>query len=289
MFLNVMESMLGNVGDTSVGVLPHTSRLGFDLSNEKLDHGGFSSTILSDAGNTRAERHLHRDIEQSRRLVDRVGIGALGHLHERLSLGSDSIDGTRLGEPELELRLSERKVRAGTGLDLDKLVQVTLVDVKFQVLNLQNVGAAIVEKARIVGHNDGSHFGKRVKVLLHPGHIDNVQMVGGFVHEQDIGILKHGTRQGELHTPSSRQSGHGMVRLGLAIRHESDSREHGPHFFLGAAQSLDLGIDNNVFDTTQVRLFSLDISLDENGTNIGTVGETFHGVVGNGSHEGGLA
>lgn len=120
---------------------------------------------------------MHGDIKQGRRLVAGVGEGALGHLHECLTLGLDTLDGSGLREPELELGLREREVGTSTGLDLDKLVQVSLVLVELQVLNLKDVGAAIVQESRVVGHNDSSHIVKRLEVLLHPSNIDNVQAV----------------------------------------------------------------------------------------------------------------
>mmetsp|Transcript_25309 Transcript_25309/g.45842 ORF Transcript_25309/g.45842 Transcript_25309/m.45842 type:complete len:202 (-) Transcript_25309:262-867(-) len=52
---NVMESMLGDVSNTCVRVLPHISLLGLNLSNEKLDHRGLSSSILSNASDTRTQ------------------------------------------------------------------------------------------------------------------------------------------------------------------------------------------------------------------------------------------
>mmetsp|Transcript_7344 Transcript_7344/g.13350 ORF Transcript_7344/g.13350 Transcript_7344/m.13350 type:complete len:216 (-) Transcript_7344:307-954(-) len=151
------------------------------------------------------------------------------------------------------------------------------------------MGTAIIQKTGIVRHNDGSDISEGVKVLLHPCNVDDIQVIGGLIHEQNIGLLKHGTREGELHAPSTRKRGHGVIGLGLAVRHETDIGKHSPDILATAAQSLNLGIDRNVVDTTQVTLFSLDIGLDENGTHVGAVGETLDGVVRDGSHEGGLS
>mmetsp|Transcript_3700 Transcript_3700/g.5375 ORF Transcript_3700/g.5375 Transcript_3700/m.5375 type:complete len:351 (-) Transcript_3700:1910-2962(-) len=142
--LNVVESVLSDVSDTGIGVLPHISNLRLDLSDQKLDHGRLSGTVLTNTGNTRAQTDLNGDIEQSRLFVTGVGKGAATHLHEGLTLGLNTLDRTRLGEIELELTLLERKVSTSTRLDLDELIQVTLEGIELQVLNLQDVGTAIV-------------------------------------------------------------------------------------------------------------------------------------------------
>ena len=187
MFLNVVESMLGDVGNTGVGVLPDKTSLGLDLSNKELNHGRLTGTILSNTCNTGRKGDLDRDIEESRCVVHGVGEGTLGHLHEGLTLGLDTFDGSRLGELELQLGLSEGEVSTSTWLGLHELIKVTLVSVELQVLNLQDMGTAVVEETGVVGHHDGSDAVEGVDVLLHPGNVDNIQVVGGFIKEQDIG------------------------------------------------------------------------------------------------------
>mmetsp|Transcript_8622 Transcript_8622/g.12728 ORF Transcript_8622/g.12728 Transcript_8622/m.12728 type:complete len:380 (-) Transcript_8622:2091-3230(-) len=61
--LNMVESVLSDVSDTGIGVLPHISNLRLDLSDQKLDHGRLSGTILANAGNTRTQTDLNGDIE----------------------------------------------------------------------------------------------------------------------------------------------------------------------------------------------------------------------------------
>ena len=172
--LNVMEGVLGDVGNTSVGVLPHFSDLRNNLSNEKLNHGRFTGSIFSDTGNAGTERNLHRNIEKRGSLVDRVSESTLAHLHEGLSLGSDSFDGSGLGELELHLGLAEREVGTGLWVGLNVFVQISLEGVELQVVERHDVRTAIVQKSGIVTDNDGSHVGERVQVGLDPGHIDDV-------------------------------------------------------------------------------------------------------------------
>mmetsp|Transcript_13608 Transcript_13608/g.19363 ORF Transcript_13608/g.19363 Transcript_13608/m.19363 type:complete len:242 (-) Transcript_13608:237-962(-) len=241
--------MLGNVGNTSVGVLPDISDLRFDLTNKKLNHGRLSGPVLSDTGNTRRQRHLHRNIEECWLLITWVSESTLGHFHESFTLGLDTLDRTRLGELELHLGLGEREVRTGTRLDLDELIEVTLVRMQLQVLNLHNVGTAVVKETRVVRNHDTSNVGERVDVLLHPGNIDNIEMVGRFIEKQNIGLLKHSTSKGKLHTPSTGESGHSVIGLGLSIRNETDSGKHFPHLLPGTSKLLDLLINEDILDT----------------------------------------
>mmetsp|Transcript_3871 Transcript_3871/g.6400 ORF Transcript_3871/g.6400 Transcript_3871/m.6400 type:complete len:242 (+) Transcript_3871:1046-1771(+) len=241
--------MLGNVGNTSVGVLPNISFLRFDLTDKKLNHSRLSGSVFSDTGNTGRQRHLDRNIEEGWFLIAWVSESTLRHFHECFTLGLDTLDGTRLGELELHLRLGEGEVRTSTGLDLDKLIEVTLVSVQLQVLNLHDVGTTVVEETRVVRHHDTSDVGERVDVLLHPGNVDNIEMVSRFVKQQNIGLLKHGTGKGELHTPSTGESGHSVIGLGLSIRNETDSGKHFPHLLPGTSKLLDLLIDENILDT----------------------------------------
>ena len=288
MGLNVVEGVLGDVGDTGVGVLPDRTLLGLDLSDEELDHGTLTGTVLANAGNTGAEGHLDGDVEEGGLVVDGVREGAAGHLHESLTLGLDTLDGTRLGEAELHLRLGDGEVGAGLGLELDELVEVALEGVELQVLDLKDVGAAIVEKAGIVRHDDGGNILEGVEVVLDPGNVDDVQVVGGLIEEKDIGIPKHGSRKSELHAPSTGEGRHGVVGLGLAILGETDGGQDLADLVLGDVHGLDILIGEDVLDAGQVRLLTLDIGLDEDGADLVSVGEALDLVVGDGAHEGSL-
>ena len=136
--------------------------------------------------------------------------------------------------------------------------------------------------------NDGSHVGQRVEVLLDPSDIDNIQVVGRFIQQKDIGLLKHGTRQSELHAPPTREGRHGVIGLGLAVVSETDRGQHRADFILGDTHGLNLFIGKDVLDARKMGLFPLDIGFDENGTDGGRVGETLDLVVGNGTHQSGL-
>jgi hypothetical protein len=45
----VVERMLGNVTNATIGMLPHSTRafIGFELTSQQLNHGGLTSTIFT--------------------------------------------------------------------------------------------------------------------------------------------------------------------------------------------------------------------------------------------------
>jgi hypothetical protein len=52
----------------------------------------------------------------------------------------------------------------GVGVVFDELREVALVGLELQALDLKDVGAAVVEEARIVRNHDCRHVGQRVDV-----------------------------------------------------------------------------------------------------------------------------
>lgn len=100
--INVVESVLGNVTDDQVGVLPHgTTQVGLSLTSQQLDQGGLSGTVGTKDGDSRRERDLKVDVVE---LLD-LGGGVLErnvlHLHEGLFLGLDTVEEWWSGELEL--------------------------------------------------------------------------------------------------------------------------------------------------------------------------------------------
>mmetsp|Transcript_5813 Transcript_5813/g.21044 ORF Transcript_5813/g.21044 Transcript_5813/m.21044 type:complete len:264 (-) Transcript_5813:2017-2808(-) len=124
--LDVVERVLGDVRHAGVRVLPHRAFLRNNLAREKLDHGGLAHTVRTDTRDARCQRHLHGDILYRRLLVHRVRVRAVGHLHQRLTLGLDAVDETRLGESHDETsRALEFKEGLSLGVLFDELRQVT--------------------------------------------------------------------------------------------------------------------------------------------------------------------
>jgi hypothetical protein len=149
-----MECMLGYVSDTSIRVLPNFTNLWFNFTNEQLNHGRLSGSILSNASNAGTQTDLDRNIEKGWFIIPRVGESATAHLHEGLTLGFNTLNRTWLGETELELASLESEVSTSARLNLNELVKVTLESMQLEVLDLQNIGAAIIKETTIVGHNN---------------------------------------------------------------------------------------------------------------------------------------
>ena len=63
MFLDVVEGVLGDVGDARVGVIPDIAGLEFDLTHQELDHRGLARAVLPHARDAGAEGHLNGDAE----------------------------------------------------------------------------------------------------------------------------------------------------------------------------------------------------------------------------------
>merc|ERR1711966_254552 len=285
----MVEGVLRDVSDTSVRVLPDVTGLWHNLSGKHLYHGGLSGSVLADASDTGSHRDLDGDVEKGWLGVSRVGEVALGHLHQGLTPGLDSGDRSRLWEVELELRRLELEERLGGRVLLDKSVKVTPESGELQVLDLEHVGAAVIQETRVVGHHNTGDFVQRVEVALNPSDVDDIQVVGRLVQQEDIGTLKHRTGKRELHSPASGKGGHGVERLGLAGVGETDVAEDLNDLVPRDTASLDGRILEDVVNARQVRKLSLDVGLDEHGPDLGRIWESLDLVTGDGPHQGSLS
>lgn len=63
MVVDVVESVLGDITNDQVGVLPGlTTLVGFHVTNKEFDEGRLSRTVRSKDGDTGGERNLESDI-----------------------------------------------------------------------------------------------------------------------------------------------------------------------------------------------------------------------------------
>ena len=74
MLLDVVESMLGHVGHSQVGVLPHSALWGLQLSGEQLDHGGLAGSVGSNDSHAGVEGDS--DADALKDLAGCVGVSA---------------------------------------------------------------------------------------------------------------------------------------------------------------------------------------------------------------------
>mmetsp|Transcript_5904 Transcript_5904/g.10834 ORF Transcript_5904/g.10834 Transcript_5904/m.10834 type:complete len:714 (+) Transcript_5904:2173-4314(+) len=220
MVLNVVERVLGNVGETHVRVLLHSSFAWNQLTTEQLNHGRLTCTVGTHDSDTGHQRHEDGHVRQN--LTSRVGISEpnTAHLQQRLGLGLDTLQETRIREPELQLGAGlQLIVLLGLRVQLDEGRQVTLVLLQLQSVEVDDVVAHTVQEARAVGHSHHRHVLEVDQVVLHPSNIPDVQVIGRLVQQQDISTTQDGTAQGKLHSPTSRQMVHGAIQHGISEIH----------------------------------------------------------------------
>ena len=54
-----------------------------------------------------------------------------------------------------------------------------------------------------MGDDDAGDRGQVGEVVLQPSDVGDVQVIGGLIEEQDVGVPEHGSCQGKLHLPTS--------------------------------------------------------------------------------------
>ena len=204
MHLNVLKSVLLNVTDTEVGMLLDLALGGDDLTGEQLDQGRLASTVGADNGHAGGKGKLAGDTAERR--LGSVGVGErdIRHADNSTSGRLDAGQDTRRRELELDVGSGEGIIGLGLGADVNEGSEVALVVAELLVgLVVVNVSGDVVEETGVVRNNQGGNVGVRLEVLLEPLDVGNIKMVSRFVEQQDIGLLKHGTRQGELHFPTT--------------------------------------------------------------------------------------
>mmetsp|Transcript_9670 Transcript_9670/g.23948 ORF Transcript_9670/g.23948 Transcript_9670/m.23948 type:complete len:871 (-) Transcript_9670:317-2929(-) len=286
--LEVVEGVLGNVGDTHVLVAPHGAGLGLGLAAEHLDDGRLAGAVGADHGNARRERGLERDVAHGGLVLAGVGEGAVVHLDDGLALGLDAVEQTGLGEGEGEVLVRELVVGLGAGHALDEGRQVALVVLELAVvLVVDDMGDDAVEETRVVRHDARRHGGERREVVLEPRDVGDVQVVGGLVEQEDVGVHEHSAGKRELHLPAAGKAGHDGVDAGrgVGVLDEAEIGEALPDVGLGA-----LGAHvAHVLDDGHVLLRALDVVLNVHSLEHVLGGEPVNLAVGNRTHEGGLA
>ena len=169
---------------------------------------------------------------------------------------------------------------------LDESSKVTLVVDKLLGLVVDDVGADLVKEARVVRNNQGSDVGVGLEVLLEPLDVGNIKMVGRFIEKEDIGAHQHGSGQGELHLPTTRQRADLLRLATLGTRRETNLLENGHDSVL--AFGLELGVLQAVVENGKISILTL-VVLDEAGADLILRRESLELAVGNGTHKSGLS
>jgi hypothetical protein len=136
--INVVESVLGNVTDDQVGVLPHgTTEVRLGLGGQDLDQSRFTGTVGTQDGDSGRKRDLERDVVQLLLRRSRVLERNISHLHQCLLLGLDTIKERRVGELELVV-LGNIQLEVGSGLGnvTDKGLEVTGISLELEVVQV---------------------------------------------------------------------------------------------------------------------------------------------------------
>lgn len=126
MLLNVVESVLSDVGHTQVGVLPDCAFRGFQLPSEQLDHCGLASTVGTNDSHTRVESNSNADTLKDLASGAWVGEANTGHLENGLVLCLDTLKEAGFWEGKLGGGCLQVVVSLSLWHPLDKLRQVAL-------------------------------------------------------------------------------------------------------------------------------------------------------------------
>lgn len=176
--IDVVESVLGDVTDDQVGVLPDFTLGGLSLTDKELDKGRLAGTVRTEDGDTGGEGDLEGDVVE---LLD-LGGGVLEvnvtHLGERLLLGLDTVEQRRSRELELVL-LSRVELVVSLGLRdlLDEGLKVASVSLDLEAVQVEDVCADLVQEAGVVGDNDGCAGGQAGQVVDQPLNVEDIQVL----------------------------------------------------------------------------------------------------------------
>ena len=285
MVIDMGERMLLDVGDTDVLVLVELTRSGDKLTGEDVDQGGLSGSVGTDNGDTGSERTLEVDVRDLRPGGTGVLEGHVLDLDDGLGLGLDTLEETRLGEGEVELRGTELVVRTSRRNLLGEGLEVTTVTLKLEALVVDDVLADVVQETRIVRHDDGS--ARRVlEVGLEPLDVLTIHMVGRLVEKENIGLLEHGTGKSQLHLPTTRERGDGSIEHILV---EVELEELATEIGVGNLDTVLAELVDRPAGDGLLGIVGIEIVLDEHGANLRLLGETLNLLVVDSAHEGGLA
>ena len=282
--IDVSESVLLNVGDTDVLVLVDLTAGGDQLTGQDVDQGRFTGTVGTNDGNTRAKGHLETDVGN----LGAGGTGVLeGHVvdtNDGLGLGLDTLKETRLGELEFEVGGTQLVVRTSGGKLLDELTQGTTVTLKLEALVVDDVLKNVVQEAAVVGDHDGSAR-RGFEVVLQPFDVLDVQVVGGLIEQENVGLFEHSTSQSQLHLPTTRKGGDGALEL---LAEETEFLELVLDIGLVGLQANFVELLDGPADNGLLRVGGVQVVLNEDGLDLILLGETLELLVVDSTHEGGL-
>mmetsp|Transcript_12146 Transcript_12146/g.21868 ORF Transcript_12146/g.21868 Transcript_12146/m.21868 type:complete len:547 (-) Transcript_12146:594-2234(-) len=282
--LHVVEGVLCEVGDAHHGVAPHGACRRLRLAREHLNEGRLAGAVAPNAGDTGREGALHCDVGKRGLVCLGVSVIHLSHLEQSLALVVDALQEAGLGEGKLERGGIELVVRLGLGALLDKLRQVALILLQLPGLIVENVGADVVQEARVVGDDHAGTAGEGGEVVLEPLHVGGVQMVGGLIQQQNVRSDHHRASERQLHLPPTRQTGDRLVQKLVIKANRAQNLLR-----LLRVHPLQLRLLQRVLQHAKILLLRVNVVLHVDRLQLRGRGEALELVIGNGAHEGRLA
>mmetsp|Transcript_237 Transcript_237/g.480 ORF Transcript_237/g.480 Transcript_237/m.480 type:complete len:257 (+) Transcript_237:768-1538(+) len=191
--LHVVECVLGHVGDTKIVVNEESTirgvgRLG--VSHDHFHQSRLSRSVGADEADARTQRHLQVNVRQCIFLGTGIAVVDAFHFQESLGGGTNTLEATRVWEDELEIGCGEFEVVFGLGLFLDEGGHFSSVVDEFAVRSplrtmfiVDDITANILQKWRIVTHNQHSRVLQPLQIILQPPYRLVIQVIRRFVHQ----------------------------------------------------------------------------------------------------------
>ena len=260
----MVEGVLRDVTDDQVGVLPGlTALVGLHVADEELDERRLAGTVGTEDGDTGGERDLEGDVVELLDSLSGVLEADLAHLEQRLLLGLDTLEERGVRELELVVLLRlERVVRAGLRDSFHERLEVAAVTPELEAVEVEDVGDHVVQEAGIVRDDDGRAGLEAGEVVLEPGDVDNIQVVGRLIEQEDVSAEEHGAGERELHLPTTRE---GADRGLLALIGETDGRERLDDLLAGRLNTL---VRDDELEDRGILLATVNVVLDVEGADL---------------------
>mmetsp|Transcript_78810 Transcript_78810/g.124366 ORF Transcript_78810/g.124366 Transcript_78810/m.124366 type:complete len:738 (-) Transcript_78810:18-2231(-) len=306
-----MEGVLRHVGQAQALRLPDGTLRGELFSHQDLDGCRLPRAVGADHRHAAHLTHGEADVHDGGLVLGGVGEAHVVHAQNHLTSALHTLQRARLGEHKLHGLVADLEVGLLLGIFLDELRQAGSFDalegLQFAVLEVDDVGAHLVqERTEVRGADDGPVEG--FQPIFQPLDVVHVQVPGGFIQHQHVGVHQLGSTELHLHLPAPRVAGHRQLQVGSAVGATGVAETDGLHQFLHSVflhrwfQLVDViaGVNHppparfvhrqdGKAIILHTHLFIFDLMLHEDGLQLISLGEALELLVGDGAHQRGLA
>mmetsp|Transcript_9350 Transcript_9350/g.21219 ORF Transcript_9350/g.21219 Transcript_9350/m.21219 type:complete len:1082 (+) Transcript_9350:301-3546(+) len=309
--LQVVESVLRDVGHAQARGLPDAALRRLLLAHEDLDGRGLARAVGTDHGHAAHLRDRQAHVHDRGLVLGGVLEGHIGHAQHDLAAALHALHGAGLREGELHDLVAQLEVRLLLGVLLHELGEGltlrALEGLELPVLEVDDVGAHLVQEGREVrGADDAA--GEGLEPVLEPLDVVHVQVARGFVKHEHVGVHELGRAELHLHLPATRVGGHRVLQVGRAVGATGVTEAGVLH------ELLDRVLGDRVLDLVDViagvlhppparlvhaedgeavilhaDLLVLNLVLNEHALELVALGEALQLLVGDGTHQRGLA